>query len=172
MAVRGRAVLSLWWMALIFEWNSTDCLFTATVHYLIGRLNELDQRLSSLFRWPILKKWPTGETFYLKPIFCEGRFGRTVTSPELKSLRLWGYLVHVWCSYGIRWLLLHSQGGCALTSHQNSLFFVAPSMLAWMRLDWMTGRGTLWVMSLMAAALGNQCYSKKAVCAESGKKEP
>lgn len=89
-----------------FEWNSTDCLFTATVHYLIGRLNELDQRLSSLFRWPILKKWPTGETFYLKPIFCEGLFGRTVTSPELKSLQLWGCLVHVWCSYGIRWLLL------------------------------------------------------------------
>lgn len=32
------------------------CLFTATVHYLIVRLNELDQRVSSLFRWPILKK--------------------------------------------------------------------------------------------------------------------
>lgn len=103
------------------------------VHYFIVRLNEFDRPLSSLFRQQILKKWPIGETLYLKPIFCEWYFGK-VTLLEFKSLRLWEYPV---CHPdGTRWFLtwVSSLRNCTLQSSAQCcclLCAACPCLPAW-----------------------------------------
>lgn len=141
MAGRERAVLFLWWMALILwmelYWLPVHChsaisyweakwVGPATVVFIqVAYFEKMTHRGNILsktnFLWRTL--WQNSD----------------VPRIEISSImRVPGACLMF---LRIRWLLLHSQGGCALTSHQNSLSFVAPSMLAWMQLDWMTGRG-------------------------------